>query len=240
MPIDDLAIVLTGTIVPNAPFTAHNDPQARRQEYLSALRFYSQFAPVYFLENSIYPLSDDAEFHQLANVMIRQRPPSKSPERGKGYQEFEMIDGWLLSESQPPPRWIKISGRYFYRNFAALLADCSLERKAKMIVDRCARYHYARTCLFCVEIEFYRQRLINIYRECNDDLNETIERVLYRHLTPLPQSQVRLFSVEPRLTGINGTTGSRLEMKGSTYLLKRVWRRANYMLNPHKLWPVPW
>jgi hypothetical protein len=239
MPIDDLAIVLTGTIVPNAPFTAHNDPQARRQEYLSALRFYSQFAPVYFLENSIYPLSDDAEFHQLANVMIRQLPPSKSPERGKGYQEFEMIDGWLLSESQLPPRWIKITGRYFYRNFANLMADCRNEYKAKMVIDRCARFHYARTCLFYVETGFYLNYLTGLYRNCNDNLNETVERVLYRYLTSLAASQVRLFSVEPRLMGISGTSGSSLAMKQSTYLFKRVWRKANCLVNNQKLWPAP-
>lgn len=239
MPVDDLAIVLTGTIVPNAPFTAHNDPQTRRQEYLTALRFYSQFASVYFLENSIYPLSDDAEFNQLANVTIRQRPPSRSPERGKGYQEFEMIDGWLLSEPQPPPRWIKITGRYFYRNFTVLLSDCKHEQEAKMIIDRCARFHYARTCLFYVETEFYHERLAGIYLDCNDDLDETIERVLCRHLSSLPQAQVRLFSIEPRLTGINGTSGSSLEMKRATYLVKRVWRRANYLMNNRKLWPVP-
>jgi hypothetical protein len=236
MPIDDLAIVLTGTIVPNAPFTAHNDPQARRQEYLSALRFYSQFAPVYFLENSIYPLSDDAEFHQLANVMIRQLPPSKSPERGKGYQEFEMIDGWLLSESQPPPRWIKITGRYFYRNFAELLADCRPQHKAEMIIDRCARFQSARTCLFYVVTDFYLQHIAGVFHRCDDERGDWIEHVVYRQLASLPSSNTRVFFVEPHLTAISGSTGSYMQSKPIQYFLKQTLRRLNCRLDQRRLW----
>ena len=131
MPPNDLAIVLTGTIVPSAPFTVHNDPRIRRREYLEAIRFYSEFAPVYFLENSPYPLGDDAEFNQFPNVRLRQRPLSTKPERGKGYQEFEMIDGWLLNEPQPPRRWVKITGRYLYRNLPCCwkIAAASKERR---------------------------------------------------------------------------------------------------------------
>lgn len=236
MPADNLAIVLTGTIVPNAPFSTHNDPQTRRREYLAAIRFYSQFAPVYFLENSIYSLRDDAEFNQLANVMIRQRPPSTAPERGKGYQEFEMIDGWLLSEPQPPLRWIKITGRYLYRNFANLLADCGQEQRAKIIIDRCARFQSARSCLFYVATEFYLKHIAGIYRHCDDRSGEWIERVLYRQLAPLPPVNTRVFSVEPDLSAISGSTGSHMESKPARYKLKQLLRCLNYAVDQRQLW----
>lgn len=236
MNTDDLAIVLTGTIVPSAPFTAHNDPQVRRREYLEAINFYRGFAPVYFLENSTYPLEDDAEFRDLSNVRLRKRPLSSQPGRGKGYQEFEMIDGWLRDEPQPPRRWIKITGRYMYRNFAALLADCRRERQAQIIIDQCAISKYARSYLFFVESRFYLEHIAGIYRECDDDAGEWIERVLSRHLANLPKSCARLFSLEPRLTGVSGTTGGSVETRRSRYMVKRVLRKLNYLLDHRQLW----
>lgn len=238
MPVDgkDLAIVLTGTIIPNAPFTAHNDPQRRRREYLEAISFYSRFAPVYFLENSSYRLADDEEFNSLPGVKLRQMPMSESPERGKGFQEFEMIDGWIANELQPPKRWIKITGRYLYRNFADVFADCRLERKASMIIDRCARSRIARSYLFSVESEFYRKHIAGIYRECDDDAGQWIERVLYRRLAELTSTDVRLFSIEPRLTGVSGTTGGSIETKASRYWIKRILRKLNYAIDRRQLW----
>lgn len=236
MPSDDLAIVLTGTIVPNAPFTAYNDPQARRREYLEAINFYREFAPVYFLENSTYALDDDAEFSKFSNVMLRKRPVSSMPERGKGYQEFELIDGWLLNESHPPRRWVKITGRYLYRNFAELFNDCCHERQAQIIIDRCALSQIARSYLFCVESDFYRKHISGLFGECDDNAGEWVERVLYRRLANLPKSDTRLFSLEPRLTGISGTTGASIETRLSRYQVKRVLRKLNYMLNRRQLW----
>ncbi len=232
----DLAIVLTGTIVPNAPFTAHNDPQVRRLEYLKAINFYRKFAPVYFLENSSYPLTDDSEFKQWSNVMLRQLPVSRLPERGKGYQEFEMIDGWLLNESQPPRCWVKITGRYLYRNFADLFEDCRHERRAQIIIDRCALSQIARSYLFFVVSRFYQEHIAGLYRECNDLTGEWVERVLYRRLASLSKSDARLFSLEPRLTGISGTTGGNIETQSSRYKAKRILRKLNYLLNRRQLW----
>lgn len=237
--LDDIAIVLTGTIVPNAPFTAYNDPQVRRREYLEALKFYSQFAPVYFLENSTYPLADDAEFNQLSNVMIRQRPVSALPERGKGYQEFEMIDGWLMNEAPPPSRWIKITGRYLYRNFAALLADCRREQTARIIIDQCPRSQKARSYLFCIETEFYREHIAGAYRECDDPSGNWIEYVLFRRLANLSASrmrQMRLFAAEPQLQAISGSTGGNLETPPLKFAAKQVLRRINYLFDQRMLW----
>lgn len=232
----DLAIVLTGTIVPNAPFTAHSDPQIRRREYLEAINFYRKFATVYFLENSTYALEDDAEFNKLSNVLIRKCPVSSSPERGKGYQEFEMIDCWLLSESELPLRWIKITGRYLYRNFSDLFENCCQQRQAQIIIDRCAFSQIARSYLFCVESEFYQQHIAGLYRECNDETGEWVERVLYRRLASLSKADARLFSLEPRLTGISGTTGGSIETQSSRYQVKRILRKLNYLLNCRQLW----
>ncbi|MEP7338561.1 MAG: hypothetical protein ABI977_12555 [Acidobacteriota bacterium] len=236
MPVEDIAIVLTGTIIPNAPFTAHNDPQVRRREYLEAIRFYRQFAPVYFLENSSYALGDDAEFNAFPDVMIRQRPTSIAPQRGKGYQEFEMIDGWLMDEPRPPRRWVKITGRYLYQNFASLLVDCRRQPQARILIDQCARSRKARGYLFCVETEFYRERIAGAYRECDDASGNWIEYVLYNCLSRVPDTQVRLFAEEPQLRAISGSTGGDLETPPVKFAVKRVLRWINYFFDEQRLW----
>jgi hypothetical protein len=231
----ELAIVLTATIVPNAAFTAYADPEVRRREYLEAIRFYRQFAPVYFIENSAYRLSDDAEFREAGGLMIRKQPVSTARERGKGYQEFEMLDSWLASEVAPPRRWIKITGRYLYLNFGALLADCH-RSAARMIIDQCPRSSKARGYLFCVETEFYSERLAGIYRECDDEAGEWIEHALYRRLSGLPTSEVRLFSEEPRLQAISGSTGESISATPLKFAAKRLLRRVNRVFDKQFLW----
>lgn len=233
---NELALVLTGTIIPNAPFTAHADPQTRRREYLAALEFYRQFAPVYFLENSGYALHNDAEFAALPGVELRAQPLSSAAERGKGYQEFEMLDGWLAREAQPPARWVKITGRYFFRNFGRLWANCQRARNADLLIDRCARSHWARSYLFCITTDFYRRQLAGIYRECDDTQGDYIERVLYRRLAALPEARVRLFASEPRLTGVSGTTAESIETDARRYVVKRILRKLNYALDRRQLW----
>ncbi|MBK6799323.1 MAG: hypothetical protein IPG76_21700 [Acidobacteria bacterium] len=46
--------------------------------------------------------------------MIRKFPLSASREKGKGYQEFEMLDSWIISEFDIPGRWIKITDVIFF------------------------------------------------------------------------------------------------------------------------------
>jgi hypothetical protein len=65
--MNKFAIVLTGTITPNSIRTTHVDTMMRRQEYLNAVKFYTKFAPVFFLENSCYSLDQDKEFSEIQN-----------------------------------------------------------------------------------------------------------------------------------------------------------------------------
>jgi len=231
----ELAIVLTATIIPNATFTAYADPAIRRREYLEAIRFYRRFAPVYFIENSAYRLSDDSEFREADGLMIRKQPVSTARARGKGYQEFEMLDAWLAGEPAPPRQWIKITGRYLYLNFSALLADCR-QSAARMIIDQCPRSRKARGYLFCVETEFYRERLAGIFRECDDEAGEWIEHALYRRLAGLPASEVRLFAEEPRLRAISGSTGASISATPLKFTAKRLLRRINRVFDKQYLW----
>lgn len=147
--VDALPIVLTATIVPNVTGAASATPETRLAEYRQVLQFCQQFAPVIFLENSSYPLERHPEFAGSPRLRVHRFAPSASPERGKGYQEFEMLDAWLASEPQPPARWFKLTGRYHLLNLATMLAEARREKQHALLIDQLYRQQMARTYLFC-------------------------------------------------------------------------------------------
>jgi hypothetical protein len=107
----EIPIVLTGTVIPNVPDARTINVEARVRDYIAALEFYLRFAQVIFLENSSYPLERHPEFRERDRLRVYRFQPSMKPGRGKGYQEFEMLDSWILSEAEPPKHWLKITGR---------------------------------------------------------------------------------------------------------------------------------
>ncbi|HUC84936.1 MAG TPA: hypothetical protein VL970_07075, partial [Candidatus Acidoferrales bacterium] len=164
----EIPVVLTATVAPNVTGGAAVDPETRLAEYRSVMEFCQQFAPVFFLENSSYPLERHPEFAGSARLQVRRFAPSPHPERGKGFQEFEMLDAWLATEPEPPARWLKITGRYQLLNLAAVLADCRRDPERPLLIDRLYWQRWTRTYLFCVRSTFYQAHLRGCYRECDD------------------------------------------------------------------------
>jgi hypothetical protein len=235
-----IPIVLTGTIVPNGIGGPQSDPGQRRAEYLEAIRFYRQFAPVYFLENSHFPLHEDSDFASAAGLYVRKFPLSSHPERGKGYQEFEMIDAWLAAEAQPPERWIKITGRYLVRNIAAVLEEWQHEPHAALLIDQTHRFTTARTHLFAVETTYYREWIQGLYRQCDDEAKQWIEYLLYRSLRTDPQRRFRVFTTQADLFALAGSSGKNMGSSPGMLALKKSLRRLNRLLDPRYLWYGSW
>lgn len=222
----ELAIVLTGTIIPNASYTSHADWRVRRGEYLQAIKYYSNYGPVFFLENSHYDIFGDVDFSRLDNVHYRKFPPSSCPERGKGYQEFEMLQNWLLHEEIVPDRFIKVTGRYCLVNFRSIVLECATGCHVRMRVDQFTRGKYAQTRVFCAETGFFLRNLMNCYYDCDDAKGAWIERVLYKWLLP-HDAQCEFFVTEPIYDGVDGSTGRVIHRNWFRYLARTVLRRVN-------------
>jgi hypothetical protein len=236
---DEIAIVLTGTIVTNSIFTIHVNAEIRKKEYLQAIHFYTQFAPVYFLENSIYPVNLDRDFTSIKNLFIRKMPVSLYYEKGKGYQEFEMVDRWLGEEKDPPLRWFKISGRYIFQNFAAFLDECLNDRKHQLVIDQLFHHNFANTAMFCITTAYYFQRLKNIYQTCDDSSGNFIEIIVFKKLAENRDDSIRLFTNVRNITMISGSTGSRINNSGVFYYLKIIARQINMLVSDrYILYPV--
>lgn len=232
----ELAIVLTGTIRPNAPSGSVANPEERLTEYRQVLRFCQQFAPVIFLENSDYPLAHQPDFAESPRLCVHRFPPSSSPERGKGFQEFEMMDAWLDNEPNPPERWLKITGRYQVLNLAAILAECQRERGCSLLIDQLARSRMARTYLFYSTSKFYHERIAGIYQQCDDRTGDWIERVIFRALDQPPRPPVRFFKTQPRLRAVAGSSGAAFPTGGFQWRIKQGLRHLNRLVDKRRIW----
>lgn len=145
----EIPIVLTGTIIPNTNIRMkHLDAEKRRKEYLNCINYYRNFAPVYFLENSSYPVEEDLEFTSIPNVEIRKFPVSSFPEKGRGFQEFEMIDSFIKNEKNIPNKFLKITGRYFYTNIKDILNECYQNKDRCFIINQYLSSNRAVVALF--------------------------------------------------------------------------------------------
>jgi len=229
MPQGEIPIVLTGTIAPRAIYTAHADAGRRRQEYLDAVRWYARHAPVHFLENSGHRFADDADFAAIAGATYFEHPPSDCFDKGKGYQEFEMLDAWVANAPARPARFLKITGRYIVQNIAQVLADCADASSARAIVERKLwPTHSARTDVALFDAGFYRKHIAGLYRECDDSARVYLENVVRRHLEGV--AGIEVFRHYPVKTGMNGSKGIPLP-SGPWESTKIALRDALYHVN---------
>jgi len=231
----EIPIVLTATITPNVAGAAAGNPEERLAEYLRVLQFCQQSGPVIFLENSSYPLKQHPAFKETARLRVHQFPPSAKPERGKGYQEFEMLDAWLAAEPQPPARWLKITGRYHLTNLDRLLNECRCEQNYSLLIDQLVKQRHARTQLFCATTAFYQEHIKGLYQQCDDRTDIWIENVLFQKLQKLPSAKVRIFKTQPRFIARLGSTGLALPRGNIQWLAKQCLRRFNLLVDERHL-----
>ena len=119
-------LIITATIQPNSNFVAKSSAEERRREYLNVLKYYSEMfsGDIIFVENSAYNFKDDTEFNQileLNNVQLIEFPKSLEIDKGKGYQEFEVLDFVVAQIEHKYIEFIKVPGRYLTVNFKKLI-----------------------------------------------------------------------------------------------------------------------
>jgi len=227
-PSAETAIVLTAAIHVSRSADAVAQAAIRRQQYLTALRFYAGLAPVYFLENSGYDLLGDADFTSLAGVRLRQIPAQENEGRGKGYREFHSLDIWHETEEDPPARILKITGRYIFANIKDLLEECRQTPDDVLVFDRYKNDDIAITSLFSASWMDYGKYISGLYREVDDPQGLWIEHLAYRALAGAP---CRLFRHEPDVGGVSGSSGREMRTSRFKFFLKQVTRTVNRLFD---------
>lgn len=225
--MNSIPIVLTATIRPTVDaFCTHSDPVLRKNEYLEAIAYYRRYAKVYFLENSGYPLLQDPDF-PVEDETFRYVTFDRSPEcsRGKGYQEFSMLDRFVSSHL-PEKGFIKVTGRYIYTNFDAVYGYAR-ERSAAwdVIVDAYRTKSKAFSSLFYVSRESYARSFMGMFKEMNDGEGCWAEHVMYRRLAR--SGRYGFFRPLPLLKMISGADGVVVDYsrRPAVVLVKNIERR---------------
>jgi len=221
-----IPIVLTGTIIPNAIKTVHCDWKKRRSEYLHSISYYKKFSKVYFLENSHYDLSNDNEFSNDERFQYYQFAVSKGYEKGKGYQEFQMLDEFVKHRLDEDC-FLKVTGRYIYDNFDEIYAFIHRNRhKNDLIIDSFFQFKKAITSLFFIKKDIYLLRLQDCYLNMDDSKDLWAEHIVYNAL-----KNIRCYTFFPKvflLSGISGSTGYqyRVNEKSAKIKIKNLQRKV--------------
>ena len=230
-----IPFVLTGTVVPNATPTVHNDAQQRLNEYKQAIRHYLNFGPVYFIENSAYPLLEDPFFTSTPGLQTIQYPKSGATVKGKGYQEFEMLDAFVQQQLREEA-FIKVTGRYVYKNIAALTQWITRQLPdAEIVIDRRRKDEVAIVSLFGVSKRFYMDNLLGSYRNMDDAHGVWAEHVLY---ACIKQAHAGVFlRPAPALRVVTGSMGNQIEERadGLWAWLRNMKRRVFWLTGGHEL-----
>lgn len=205
-------IVLTATVNPAGPLIAQSDPARRLAEYEQVLEMYANELPypIFFAENSGFDPSDSDIIRKLVQsgrVKHIAAPQSTRPEKGKGYQEFEMLDNVIAQLADEYDSFVKITGRYYLPNAAQLIA----ETPAGIRIDRHRKMKVAITGFFHCRTAFYRQHISGIFREADDEKGVFIEHVLYSKLATVSPDLVALFAENPAYRGVSGSHGNSMQ-----------------------------
>jgi len=204
-------LVITATITPSSNFVAKANPTERRREYLEVLKYYilNFSGDIYFAENSRYDFELDNEFKTLfkkENVYLLRCRPSVEYVKGKGFQEFEVLDTIVNQLDAKYAEFIKVSGRYLVTNFKRLIK----QDNHGMVIDRHQKKGVAITSFFKCEIECYQTFLKACYKEVDDSKGVFVEHVVYNKLKQVDKKKIDIFVVTPIYKGVSGSYGGSL------------------------------
>lgn len=232
-------ILVTATVFPNSIQTVVTNWEHRVSEYLNNLEFYTDLfpnEPIYLVENSGYNFNEDKRFDQLLqknSISIISLPKSKYFSKGKGYQEFEMIDAVIPQLELKYNQFIKLTGRYKINNIVKLV-DTPPEG---IIIDQYKPIHTALTNVFYCDMKFYRKFLFGKYKLADDSIGRIIEFIVYEQLQQVPdQRKIQLFKEQLKLEGISGSYGEALDKNPIKEWVRNIERKITTLLGANKFY----
>lgn len=158
---------------------------------------------------------DDAFFARTDGLHVIPFPRSAEVARGKGYQEFEMLDAFVAHHLHEDA-FIKITGRYLYKNIDLLAPRMirELERNG-IVIDMNSRLRMATSSLFAVTRPFYDMHLRGAYADMDDSRGRWAEHVLYSRVKGAHAGV--FLRPAPVLQAVTSSMGNVVDMKSSGF-----------------------
>ncbi|MFF2346144.1 hypothetical protein [Pseudarthrobacter sp. NPDC058119] len=220
---------MTATITPPAgvPNLARTDPAQRLQDYLAALDFYLSLLDhgvdaIVVGENSGSDLSALRELavrrgHGLRVEFISFQGLDHSPNRGRGYGEFKLVDHLMAvsttveSHRSTAIVW-KVTGRYIVRNLGKILAQQNSDQVDLYCNLRDRPSPWADMYLLAWSSRGHDEFLHGIYKDFDEETLGSAPEVKFRELVDRARvdSSLRIvprFRVVPYVVGLRGGDG---------------------------------
>jgi len=207
-------VLITATIKPNTDvMVAVSDDKERLDTYVEMLRYWileTSVDEIVFCENSNYEWSF-TELIELAKCndkkleVLTFLSSGGAVEKGKGFAEGEIFS-YAIENSVLIKKWTsfyKASGRIKVLNINKVFEksqdfDC-------MGVLAAPRSQTMDTRFFKLSLEYFKENLIDAYREVNDSAGHYLEHAYFNKIKVV--GGVAPFKVYPNIVGISGSTG---------------------------------
>jgi len=209
-------LLLTASIHPEVfgtPLTVLTDPEIRWRQYENNLIRIIQegfFKTIVFCENTGYPadysvcIQKATEKGVNLECLIFEGSKRAIAAKGKGYGEGEILKHALTHSKvlQPQTVFYKLTGRIQIHNFKKIISCHQDDELVFMKADR--SLPRVDTRFFKCSAGFFKEHLLNVYKEVNDPAENFLEMEYYRALHGL---KLKCFKAYPLFIGISGSTG---------------------------------
>ena len=223
MPSTRSVFLLTATINPRSTLLLkRRDPAQRESDYLRVLSRLLETTniPIVWCENSGYPLIHVHEaFTSVpsSRLEILQFESQSDPSRGKGAGELE-IEQYAFKHSillKNAEYVLKLTGRYYVENLAALLTPLNGPRSPFALADFRDGARYTFSGFFVGVPAFFKKYLFYQADFLDDSKSQTMEIALYQALSKaqMDGEYCEHFPESPHISGISGTWNVAMDTK---------------------------
>ena len=237
-------LLITGAIDISAfqvPYTKLTNTTLRLQQYLESIEYaiehYNLINHIVFCENTgyTYDYSGLQEKAKLKNktleIIVFVGDYQVIQAKGKGYGEGEIIQ-YALDKSealQMSDFFYKLTGRILVRNMDQVMDSSKSENTFIFLshMEALSKKGRVRTLFYKVNTSFYRQVLIDAYKDVDDIKKHYLEHTFFIRMANIP---IPSFGKYPYFIGIQASTEKRY-LSRIKLLKYRLYNRLNFFSN---------
>ena len=227
--MDPIPILITSSVIANAPFTELKGKEERLTSMLNGLKNLSKFigseVSIVLCDGSGYSFEKERDllhsiFEQIEIISFHNNGANISV-KGKGYGEGEIIK-YALQNSQTlkdSRDFAKLTGKIWIDNYYSCLK--SYNGLCGFVFENIFRPTYIDTRFYIVNRSFFEKYLVDEYLKVSDIDGCILEKVFFNKIRTLGLMHDFALKNVPNLYGISGTTAKKVRSSRIKKLVKR-------------------